>query len=1398
MSAGRYKIPAPPKQNMTGGYNLVRIVLFPIATIFGYLVVPLLTGVSPRSPALLVPMLLTTLGSGGFAFYRLYKGRQDSKRQQTDYRRRLNEIRNEITASLAQQNQYLNYVHPSLNRLVDIATGSEGENHLQLWERRPEDSDFGELRIGHGERRSTTIYEYSESKDSTDSLNREATQLAKQSEVVLNAPVTIHLAANAHNEHLSIHNAIGICGVDSSTVYEYVHLLLTEYVTLHAPTDTSLLILGWESSQPRWESWANLLPHCRRFNNGKSLCFERQNDLSNPQSSEIKSFLKALQAELEGRAERGKDSAQKSGMHLPLLLLVVDLLPDMPDESFLHKLESEPALSLLMKDGGQLGAAVIFVTKSRNAVPSSCNGVIALETASRPDANELFIKYYSTYTDIDQLSASCRIHQRTGEILRAQIAEPISRLQIREPYGADIPSQFGLFEMLGVRDSGINGLREVCKTKWCETRKPAASDWLRAPVGMASGSELISLALSAKEDGVHGMVAGTTGAGKSELLTSFILSLAANTPPDLLNFVLVDFKGGGAFDPLRPLPHVVDVVTNLSKSDVDRMFNAIDAEMARRQRLNVETDSKDIVHYRKNGLHGYPYGQEVSVKGNNYTTAPFPHLFVIIDEFAEMIAIEPEYKARLESITRLGRSLGVSLMLAAQRPSGVTAQMQANIKFRICLRVETREESVEMLRRPDATYLPNGVPGRGYIKVGNEKFHLVQVAYSGGAYTGKRQDQSGRRIKWLNRKPRRSQSEDAPEVFEAVIAMMADLAKSNSWPQSKPWPDPLPNSAAPPNQELFSLESAIDIQYLPPEELRFLDETDIEDPKRRLLNKQIKHWLNGLDELTSYGWEHKLRMNPIIGLIDNPFQSSQSLLTLNFRRGNAVILSASGWGKTTSIMTVVTALVTTHSPNELHLYFVDFGGRQFAHMRDLPHTGAVIHPEEEERLTRLLRILGQTIDEREKILSQKGFSNIYAFNAAQDLKEQLPVWLVFIDNFAGFKELYEEEIENIVRLLRDGRAVGIHFLITADSVSSLTSKVFDLLVERIVLKVTDVEESKAIAGREALEIEDIPGRGYVRRGRRALQAQIALPLGVTTYDDERARLTRLIVAIRHKFDSPVSWYRRPEPIGKLPQSIVLEESLFAMSQRKMAISFGVGNSDLRPATIDLARLGPHFSIIGPPASGKTTLLRTIAISILHTFPPQKARIVMIDPTKRLFRAGNASLAILPHVVKAATTEEEILQAHAFLTREGSRLRHLDQPDCRLYVLIDNYLLDIPDEILARLADVARVSGRFGIHFIITSDSGDFAMDARYKRVFSKSKYGIALQDSQDIAKLGGDGRRENAYLNEGRGYLIKGPRYEVVQVASAGADGDLEARFAYWIDRIAARHELALCSTSEV
>ncbi len=904
-----------------------------------------------------------------------------------------------------------------------------------------------------------------------------------------------------------------------------------------------------------------------------------------------------------------------------------------------------------------------------------------------------------------------------------------------------------LSEMLEISQEKtfIDELKKATSLVWERNGSADHADWLNVCLGITSGNRKRVLQMEAKKDGVHGLIAGGTGSGKSELLMTMIVGLALNYPPDILNFVLVDYKGGGAFKPFEKLPHVVDIVTNLNKAAVHRMFAAINAEMRRRQAFNAETGTKDIVEYRRKGLHR--------------THAPYPHLFVIIDEYSEMIDDNPEFRAELESITRVGRAQGVNLILASQRPKGVTDQMRANIKLRLCLRVEEMDTSREMLRRPDAAFLPNGMPGRGYIQIGNENLELIQVSY-----TGENQpDESDAAALWPERDTIETlgASEDIPKLFDAAVMLTSELVDGQMAP--KPWPGFLPNN--------FSLQSPL---------------YDAQKNRPFTLTTSVTDWLNGDTEELWPGidWDSEA-MRPIAGLLDNPVEAWQGPLKFDLSRTHLAIFGDSGWGKTSFIRTLITSLSATHSPNEFHAYILDLGGRNYRSLQDLPHVGGVIYADDEafeERLQRLLDKLGRMTDERQQILSNADSNNLYDYNE-RNPDQALPAVLVAIDNFAELKENYEALVEaTITPLVRRSLSAGITFVVTGNNPSSLPSKLYNLFGERVTFKQANTDRYMDIVGRGAIEIDDIAGRGYIRLGRRPLLFHAAQPVGIFDEEDSRDTLTeadeiRLMARHMHEHITTkgIAWRNQPDPIDILPDIVplhtVLEEAGEPDAKEINAI---VGQEvTLQPALFNLKRMGPHFAVAGPPLSGKTTTLYNWVLSLASQYPPDKVMMVLVDLQQKFVDYGGIhNLDELPHVVDSISEVEQLEGLVANLKVECEALVSQDT-DRAIFVIIDNFddlseeidrLRELPQE----LSGLVRRYGRDGLHFIICGslDSGT----SELRRRVQSANYGIALRSAQAVDALRA-ARRPAALLRGkelpvGRGFIVKSGQTTMIQVAT--------------------------------
>lgn len=941
-----------------------------------------------------------------------------------------------------------------------------------------------------------------------------------------------------------------------------------------------------------------------------------------------------------------------------------------------------------------------------------------------------------------------------------------------------------LAEELGISQDGktfMHELKAAMQRTWERNASAKHADWLYVPLGVTSGGRTRTLRLEAKRDGAHGMIAGGTGSGKSELLMTKIVGLATHFSPDILNFVLVDYKGGGAFKPFERLPHVVDIVTNLNKAAVDRMFTAINAEMRRRQALNADTGTKDIVEYRRKGLHK--------------THQPYPHLFIIIDEYSEMFDDNPEYRLSLDSITRVGRAQGVNLILASQQPKGVSDQMRANIKLRLCLRVEQIETSRELLRRPDAALLPSGLPGRGYLQVGNENLELIQVSFSGE----KQPDEGDTLVLWPGRpaQDRRQIGDETPRLFDAVVSLASQLYGGRM--ARKPWPGFLP--------ERFSLESPL---------------TDAQHDRIFRLEPSITDWINGDNSALWPGvnWlgGERPAVRPVVGLLDNPAAARQDPLRLDLSRNHLAVYGDSGLGKSTFARTLLLSLMATHSPAELHAYLLDLGGRNLRSFEDFPHVGAVIYADEEtfeERLQRLLEKLERLSSERQQTLSASGATSVYEYNGRFP-DQALPIVVVAIDNFAELQENYESLVEaTLLPLVRGSLGVGISFVVTANIPTSLPSKLQNLFGERITFKQSNADRYMDIVGRGAIEIGDVPGRGYIRRDQRPLMFHIAQPIGMLDQDGRsirpEAEELRLIAGQMNKAAKGKS-APRPDRIETLPELVRLEEMLQvagAGSLRRIQAVLGK-DSRLQPALIDLKRMGPHFAIVGPPLSGKTTALYNWVLSVADRYTPAQASFVLIDLQGRLFEYGGGhKLGALPHVMAVISEVEPLADLAARLRTECEALAA--QSGRALYVVIDNFD-DFSEELegnqngrttLRDLAGLARRYGRDGLHFVISGMLDGTANELR-KRVQSTG-YGIGLRSEQALATLRVQrtpAALRNKELPVGRGYIVKAGQATMIQVASpyegsgltapAGDDADEASKIApaldAWVERLQAKY----------
>lgn len=642
-------------------------------------------------------------------------------------------------------------------------------------------------------------------------------------------------------------------------------------------------------------------------------------------------------------------------------------------------IEKEALLRYINDSENKVGITTLFAYGDITKLPKSCKTIIQSDDTrtgyyiKNKNANR-FIPF--TLDDVEM----SRIHSFANELSRLPIKRDSRSLGI-----VDRISFLQMYKVGNVSELAI-------ESHW-DNNNSAKS--LAAPIGVMAGGEVFSLDLHEAYHGCHGLVAGTTGSGKSEFLQAFILSLAINYSPKEVAFVLVDFKGGDMARPFmaKPfapaLPHLSATISNLSGNILYRALVSLEAEIKSRQRIFNEAaaalgvDKLDI-----NSYHKY-------YKGGRLDT-PLPHLVIIIDEFAQLKTQQPEFLAQLINVAQVGRSLGIHLILATQKPSGIVdPQIMSNSRFRVCLKVADKQDSIDMINKPDSAMIKN--PGRLYLQVGyDEIYECIQSGYSGANYI-----------------PTKTYMPD-----EEIMVQMTD------------------NTANPIHSAKIDLSGDKS------------DKTQLEavvseivalGQKKNVVAKPL--WLDMLPEkivLQTLEKEKKGLCSATIGLVDYVRTQEQKPLTIDFSKtGHVGLYGASGTGKTTFLQTLVYSMVCeyAYTPEELNLYAMDFGGRNLGYLSYLPHTGGVVFADDESKLSELAFVLHDIIDERKRIFADNNCGTFSDYRAI--CKKPLPAILVLIDNFASFRDKYMDISDSFIDIISAGKTFGVYFVITGSTRNSI-------------------------------------------------------------------------------------------------------------------------------------------------------------------------------------------------------------------------------------------------------------------------------------------------------------------------------------------------------------------------
>lgn len=703
-------------------------------------------------------------------------------------------------------------------------------------------------------------------------------------------------------------------------------------------------------------------------------------------------------------------------------------------------------------------------------------------------------------------------------------------------------TMFELLNILTVDDIDL-------KNRW---EKSQVFKSMSAPLGV-SKTGVVSLDLHDKAHGPHGLVAGTTGSGKSEILQTYILAMSTLFSPYEIAFVIIDFKGGGMVNQFKKLPHLLGAITNIDGKEINRSLKSIKAELQKRQRLFAEADVNHIDKY----IRKFKAGE---------TKVPLPHLIIIVDEFAELKAEQPEFMKELISAARIGRSLGVHLILATQKPSGqVNEQIWSNSRFKLCLKVQSQEDSNEVIKSPLAAEIKE--PGRAYLQVGNnEIFELFQSAYSGASektddsnvkeFTIYSLTESGKRIPVYSQKKKKS-GEGSTTQLDAIVKYVADYCDSINLPK-------LPDICLP------SLGDCINF---------ITSDKKTADPG-------------------SYEVE--------IGVYDDPENQYQGVHTVDLGSNNLMIIGSSQSGKTNVLQNIIRSLSTKYTPDEANIYIIDFASMVLKNFDTLNHVGGVVCPSEDEKLKNLFKLLNTEIESRKEKLMSVGVSSFAAYKEAGE--KDLPLIVLMIDNLTALKELYFQDDDELLNLCREGLTVGISIVIANSQTAGIGYKYLSNFSARMALYCNDSNEYSSLFDHCSERIDSIPGRSIVEIDKSHYECQSYLAFKgekeIDRVQDIKKYISEINASNKHMMAK-----RIPLIPASLTKGFMVEQFGNYMEE-KFSIVTGLDYATVTPYVLDFAATG-LLAITGREGAGRHNWLK-YSVDMLSTMYPGMSKVYMVD------------------------------------------------------------------------------------------------------------------------------------------------------------------------------------------
>lgn len=1190
----------PTQETEASGRGLLLIIAPPLVML---VVMALVAIFIPRGIFVIISitMFLTVLVTSTVQYFRdKKKDKRNAEKRLRVYTAYLENMREQLYELSEKQKKVLTYHFPSFEEMKQMTEDLSS----RIWERTLESHDFLEFRLGTGNVKAS----YEVKLSSGDLANREIDDLLEQAQrmekvykEIPDAPITTKLSEGI----------LGLTGKET-VIKRELQQIIGQLAFSQSYHDTRFIYIfnHEEYAEMEWMKW---LPHFKLPHmHARGLIHNEET------RDQLLSSLYEIIRERDTDVQKGKT------IFAPHLVFFVADYSLLAEHVILEYLESQHT-----KD---LGISVVFAESAQERMTENVHTLIRYVNEREGDilieaGKAVDIPFY-----LDEFDAST--NERFTRMLRT--------LNHQVGIKNSIPNSVGFLEMFGVKD-----VEDVPIARNWTLNESAKS--LAVPIGFKGKNELVALNLHEKAHGPHGLLAGTTGSGKSEFLQTYILSLAVHYHPHEVAFLLIDYKGGGMAQPFKHIPHLLGTITNIegSKNFSMRALASINSELKRRQRLFDQYVVSHIDDYSTL----YKEGKAME---------PLPHLFLISDEFAELKREEPDFIRELVSTARIGRSLGVHLILATQKPGGIIdEQIWSNARFRVALKVQDASDSKEILKNGDAATIT--VTGRGYLQVGNnEVYELFQSAWSGAPYKEEvlEGEDDVALITDLGLYPLsgiatnvKKKSSGLTEM-EAVTAKIAKITSDLGIQKvASPWLEPLP----------LRLEKQQEVTTIQP------------------------------------GFP--------VGMIDEPEKQSQSSIAYNWTKdGNLGVFGSSGYGKSYTLLTTILGLAENLSPEEANFYLLDYGNGSLLPLRQLPHTADYFTIDEELKREKLVKLMKEEITKRKVTFQQSEVSNIHMYNNLST--EKLPLLYIVVDNYDIVREEMEELEAQLIQFGRDGQSLGIYLFVAATRVQSVRQSLMNNLKTKIVHYLMDATESFTVIGRVPFDLEPFPGRAILKK-EDAYFTQIYLPAsGADDYE--------VLESIKNKVSNLRAQYKErthPLPIPMLPLELSASSFSFYLDGKKKngIVPIGLDEDTVLPITIDFKK-NRHCLLIGQVQRGKTN---TITL-MLHTLLEQKTGFISIFDS---FDRGLSKFTAYESIDYLETKEnlvEWITRTEQYYAEvERDYLESIQQGNpgkiTLSYFIIDGYtrFLQVADiTIQDRLAKLMKRYGHLGFNVIVSGNNAE--------------------------------------------------------------------------------------------